>query len=118
MPKHSEEFLKLAEDAKQRIKQVSPAEAREMISSGSLLLDVRDREEFEQGHIEGAVNISRGTLEMHISDVVPDKQMPIVCHCAGGNRGALAADTLQRMGYKVVNLDGGLKAYQEDEDRG
>lgn len=115
MAKHSEEFLQLANDARNRITQISPAEARERIASGSLMLDVRDSEEFAQGHIDGAVNVSRGTLEMRIGEVAPDKKTPIVCHCAGGNRGALAADTLQKMGYtQVVNLQGGLKAYEDE----
>ncbi|MEX0732116.1 MAG: rhodanese-like domain-containing protein [Aquisalimonadaceae bacterium] len=112
----SEEFLRLANEARQRIREVAPDEARRLISSGSLVLDIRDKEEFEGGHLDGATNISRGTLEMHITEVVPDKDTPIVCHCAGGNRGALAVDTLQRMGYRnVVNLAGGLRAYHEPD---
>ncbi|MFO7858839.1 MAG: rhodanese-like domain-containing protein [Ectothiorhodospiraceae bacterium] len=105
----------LADEARQRVTEVSPAEARERIRNGAVVLDVRDREEFEQGHIEGAVNISRGTLEMRIMDALPDPETPIVCHCAAGKRGALAADTLQRIGYRnVVNLAGGLQAYRSE----
>ncbi|SDM16488.1 Rhodanese-related sulfurtransferase [Franzmannia pantelleriensis] len=116
MANHSEAFLRLANEAKARIKEVSPAQAKQMIRDGALVLDVRDKEEFEQGHIDEALNISRGTLEMRIGEAAPDKQAPIVCHCAGGNRGALAADTLQRMGYtQVVNIQGGLKAFESDE---
>jgi len=115
MTKHSEVFLRLADEAKQRITEISPVQARQRIAQGALLLDVRDKEEFESGHIDGAVNISRGTLEMRIGEVAPDKDAPIVCHCGGGNRGALAADTLQRMGYThVASIQGGLKAYEED----
>lgn len=116
MTKHSDDFMRLANDARQRIKEASPAEARKKITEGALLLDVRDKDEFESGHIDGAVNISRGTLEMRIGEVAPDKQTPIVCHCAGGNRGALAADTLQKMGYtQVVSIEGGLKGYKADD---
>jgi rhodanese-related sulfurtransferase len=115
MATHSDEFLRLADDARQRITEVTPAQARERIAQGAVLLDVRDKEEFESGHIEGAMNISRGTLEMRIAQAVPDKQAPIVCHCGGGNRGALAADTLKKMGYtEVVSIAGGLKAYSAD----
>ncbi|WP_234268989.1 rhodanese-like domain-containing protein [Billgrantia ethanolica] len=90
--------------------------AHAVIASGAMVLDVRDRDEFEQGHIPQAVNVSRGTLEMRIGEVAPDKNAPIVCHCAGGKRGALAADTLQRMGYtQVVNLQGGLKAFESQD---
>jgi phage shock protein E len=116
MATHSDDFLRLTEAAKQRTTQISPSEARARIAKGHLVLDVRDKEEFEQGHIENAVNISRGTLEMRIEEAVPDKDTPIVCHCAGGNRGALAADTLQQLGYtQVVNIEGGLKAYNSEE---
>ncbi len=116
MAKHSSAFLQLADDARQRVTEVSPAQARQRITEGALLLDVRDKEEFEAGHIPGAVNVSRGTLEMRIDEVAPDKQTPIVCLCGGGNRGALAADTLQRMGYThVVNIQGGLNSYEEDD---
>lgn len=113
---HSEEFLRLADEAKQRIREITPAEVNELSQAGAVVLDVRDKEEFEQGHIEGASNISRGTLEMRIHEVVPDKNTPIVCYCAGGNRGAMAADTLQRMGYtNVASIDGGLNAYLESD---
>lgn len=116
MAKHSDDFLRLASEAKQRIREVSPQEAKELIGSGALVLDVRDKEEYEGGHLDGAVNVSRGTLEMRITEVVSDKDAPIVCHCAGGNRGALATDTLQRLGYRnVVNLAGGLKAFNDSE---
>lgn len=116
MAHHSEEFLRLAEAAKQRTTQVSPSDAKQRIAQGHVVLDVRDKEEFEQEHIENALNISRGTLEMRIQEAIPDKDTPIVCHCAGGNRGALAADTLQQLGYtQVVNIEGGLKAFKEEE---
>lgn len=111
---HSEDFLRLADAAKRRIKEVSPAEADELAATGAIVLDVRDKEEFEQDHIEGAAQLSRGTLEMRINEVAPDKDAPIVCYCAGGNRGALAADTLQQLGYKNVwSIAGGLKAYRD-----
>jgi len=113
MTKHSEDFLKLANAARQCITEVSPAEARQRVSEGALLLDVRDKEEFEAGHAQGAVNISRGTLEQRIGELVSDKQTPIVCHCGGGNRAALAVETLQKMGYTaVVSIEGGLAAYK------
>jgi rhodanese-related sulfurtransferase len=112
MAQHSEDFLRLANDAKQRIKEVSPEEAKALIKAGAVVLDVRDKEEFEAGHIEEATHLSRGTLEMRIADVVPDKATPIICYCTGGNRGALAADTLQNLGYRSVSsIQGGLRTY-------
>jgi rhodanese-related sulfurtransferase len=115
--KHSEEFLRLAEAARQRIQELDPAQVDARRETGAVVIDVRDREEYEQGHMEGAMNVSRGTLEMRIGEVVADKDAPIVCYCAGGNRGALAADTLQRMGYtNAVSIAGGLKAYLDTKE--
>lgn len=105
------DFLRLANAARQRIQEISPAEARRLADTGALLLDVRDKEEFAAGHLKGAKNVSRGTLEMRIAEAAPDKNAPIVCYCAGGNRAALAADTLQQMGYRrVSSIAGGLQA--------
>lgn len=115
--KHSPEFLAIAEAAKKRIREASPREVRQLTAKGAVIIDVRDAHEYEAGHIDGAVNISRGTLEMRISEVVPDKDAPVVCYCAGGNRGALATDTLMQMGYKnAVSICGGLTAFNESKD--
>lgn len=112
--RHSEEYLRLAEAARQRIREIAPTEVEAQRDAGAVVLDVRDREEYEQGHMDGATNVSRGTLEMRIHEVVPDKQTTIVCYCSGGNRGALAADTLQQLGYvNAVSIAGGLNAYLE-----
>jgi rhodanese-related sulfurtransferase len=113
----SEDFQSLAKAAKSRIKEVSAAEAKELIAQGYVVLDIRDPDEFERGHLDNAIHVSRGRLESQISEVIPDKDTPILCHCAGGNRGALATDTLRIMGYRnVVNLDGGLKAIKALDD--
>jgi phage shock protein E len=110
MPQHSEEFLKLTAEAKSRITQVSPDEALNLVNEGAVLLDVREEEEFAQSHLPGATNVARDSLEK-ITEIVPDKSTQIVCYCAGGNRGALAADTLQNMGYKnIVSIEGGMNA--------
>lgn len=110
---HNEAFLRLAREAKARIREVSPELALDMKREGALLLDVREGEEFAAGHLSGATHLSRGLLEMKIADLAPETDRPIVCYCAGGNRGALAADTLGRMGYtRVVSIEGGLSACQ------
>ncbi len=109
---HPPEFLALVDEARKRIRELSPEEAASLIQAGALVIDVRDKDEFSGERIDGAVNISRGTLEMRISEAVPDKSATIVCYCAGGNRGALATDTLRKMGYvNAVSIAGGLKAY-------
>jgi phage shock protein E len=111
MAQHSEDFLELAAEAKARIKQITPDEALKLIKVGAVLLDVREKEEYEKSHLEGATHLSRGLLEMKIGEVAPDKGAAIVCYCAGGNRGAMAADTLQKMGYtNVLSIEGGMTA--------
>lgn len=113
MASHSPEFLRLADDARSRITEVNPAEAAKRVAAGATLLDVREKDEFSRSHLTGAKHLSRGVLEMRITEVLPDKATPIVCYCAGGNRGALAADTLQKMGYtNVASIAGGLAAFQ------
>jgi rhodanese-related sulfurtransferase len=110
--KHPPEFLALVDEARTRIKELSPNEVSALIKAGAVVIDVRDKEECLGEHIEGAINISRGTIEMRITEVVPDKDTRVVCYCAGGNRGALATDTLVRMGYRnAVSISGGLKGY-------
>lgn len=111
--KHTPEFLAMAEEARQRIRELSPDEVKARVKAGAVVIDVRDKDEFEQKHLDGAVNISRGTLEMRISEVVPDKNAQVICYCAGGNRGALATDTLVRMGYRnACSIAGGLRGYE------
>ena len=81
--KHSAQFLALADAAKQRITELAPGEVKALVAAGAVLIDVRDKQEFDGGHIDGAVNISRGTLEMRIAEVAADKSARIVCYCGG-----------------------------------
>jgi phage shock protein E len=112
MAPHPEEFMRRADEAKRRIRRISPLEMNVLAQSGAVLLDVREQEEFWRGHIDGAVQISSDTLTQHVGAAIPDKATPIVCYCTRGNRGAVAADTLQKMGYRnAVSLEGGLRAY-------
>jgi phage shock protein E len=110
----SERFAKLASDAKTRIREVSPTEARDLQSCGALLIDVREAEEFANEHATGAMHLSKGVLEMKIEKAAPELAQPIVCYCGGGNRSALAADSLQRMGYtNVASMEGGFKSWKD-----
>ncbi|BAU74985.1 rhodanese-like domain-containing protein [Metapseudomonas furukawaii] len=112
MAHHDEDFLRRATEAKTRIRQLVPEEARQRITQGGLLLDVRSGEEYAEGHIEGAYNLPAEELAKQIARLQPDKQAPILCYCRGGNRGALAADELQRLGYaNVASIEGGLTAF-------
>ena len=109
---HCERFLKLAAEARSRITEISSAETAAAIRRGALLLDVRTREEFLRGHIPNALHLARGTLEFEVEKRAPDLRTEIVMYCGAGNRSALSADNLQRMGYtNVKSLAGGLQAW-------
>jgi rhodanese-related sulfurtransferase len=107
-------FQQLVDDAKTRIREVTvqdfmahPDESR------PVLVDVREESDWGGGHAEGAIHLSRGVLELKIENILPDLNTPVVCYCGGGSRSALAADSLQKMGYKnVASLTGGFKAWQ------
>jgi len=108
-------FAQLTADAKSRIREVSPVEAGKQQAGGAVLIDVREREEFVQGHAAGAIHLSKGLLELRIEETIPDPATPIICYCGGGSRSALAADNLQKMGYtNVASLAGGLKAWRNE----
>jgi phage shock protein E len=110
----SPRFLKLAADAKTRIREVSAREANDQQKEGAVLIDVRETEEFSKEHAKGAMHLSRGTIEVTIEEKVPDTATPIICYCGGGNRSALVADNLQKMGYcNVASLSGGFKSWKD-----
>jgi rhodanese-related sulfurtransferase len=113
MAKHTR-FEKLVTDAKKRITEISPADAAAKSQSGeAIIVDVREKDEWDEGHIPGAIHMSRGTIELDIEEKVPDTNAMIVCHCGGGGRSALAAQSLQKMGYKNVHsMAGGFKAWK------
>ncbi len=112
MAEHDEEFLHRAAQAKTCIVQISPQQARAQIAQGVTLLDVRSDSEFHEGHIEGALNLNADEFDSRIEGLLPDKQAAIVCYCRSGNRGALAADKLQQLGYtRVSSIEGGLLAF-------
>ena len=110
--KRSQRFLKLAAEARSRIAEISVEETVAAIKRAVLVLDVRERDEFWRGHIPNAKHLARGTLELEIEKRAPDPATEIVIYCGAGNRAALSADNLQRMGYKNVrSLGGGLQAW-------
>ena len=103
--------MDLINEAKQRIREVSPQDVRARKERGEsfVLLDVREPNEWNLGRLPGAVHIPRGTMETAIEQRVP-RDADVVIYCAGGNRSALAADTLQQMGYtKVTSMAGGFR---------
>ena len=101
--------------AKSQIAETTPQELHRRLENGQdpLVVDIREREEFEQGHLPGAVFIPRGFLELRIEQYVYDWEEPVVLYCAGGVRSALAARNLQEMGYtNVESLIGGFGAWK------
>jgi len=113
MSEHSG-YQKLVAEAKKHITEISPQDAAAKLNSGdAVVVDVRDQDEWDEGHIPGAIHMTRGTMELDIEEKVPDQKAMIICHCGGGGRSALAAETLQKMGYKSVrSMAGGLKAWK------
>jgi rhodanese-related sulfurtransferase len=107
-------FEKLVADAKRNITEISPQDAAAKLKSGeAVIVDVRENDEWNEEHIPDAIHMSRGTIELDIEEKVPDTSAMIICHCGGGGRGALATESLQKMGYKNVrNMAGGFKAWK------
>lgn len=113
---HSQEFLALTDDAKSRIKEVTVSEAQERIDGGATLIDVREDNEWDKGHAKGAIHIGRGVIERDVVERFPDKSTELILYCGGGYRSALAADSLQKMGYSnVASMAGGWKAWNDLE---
>lgn len=112
--KHSPGFLKLVEDAKSRVREVSVDEARRKLASGKAkLIDVREDSEWEAGHARGAQHLGKGVIERDIEQSVPDRGSELILYCGGGFRSALASDNLQRMGYtNVLSMAGGWRAWE------
>jgi phage shock protein E len=113
MPEHTR-FEKLVADTKKHITEISPQEAAAKSQRGeAVIVDVREKDEWDEEHIPMATHLSRGTIELDIEEKVPDLNTLIICHCGGGGRSALAADSLQKMGYKNVrSMAGGVKAWK------
>lgn len=113
---HAQGFLNLVNDAKQRIKEETFRETKKRLDNGEkvILVDTREDAEWARGHIPGAIHLGRGIIERDIEKTIPDKGTPIVLYCGGGFRSALAADNLQKMGYRnVISMDGGWRGWTE-----
>src|SRR5258707_8498671 len=114
--KHSEGFLKLVNDAKSRIREVTVAETeqRRARNPEAKLIDVREDNEWTAAHASGAIHLGKGVIERDIEVTVPDKATELILYCGGGYRSALATDALQKMGYtNVFSMAGGWKAWRE-----
>jgi len=114
--KHTEGFLKLVNDAKGRIREVTVAETQTRLAANpeAKLIDVREDNEWEAAHAANATHLGKGIIERDIETQVPDKATELILYCGGGYRSALVADVLQQMGYtNVWSMAGGWKAWKD-----
>lgn len=113
---HNPSFLKMVNDSKKVIKEftISDIQARQEKGETFFLVDTREDKEWDKGHIKGAIHIGKGVIERDIETKIPDKSADIVLYCGGGFRSAIAAESLQKMGYsKVSSMDGGYRGWCE-----
>jgi molybdopterin/thiamine biosynthesis adenylyltransferase/rhodanese-related sulfurtransferase len=109
-------YRELLQEVKAEIEEVGQADARELVESRSAaIVDVRERAEWDEGHLPGAIHIARGSLESGIERAAPDRAVPIVVYCGSGARSAFAAKTLGELGYEnVVSLAGGFTDWKRN----
>ena len=111
---HSEEFLKLVDEAKTNIKEVSVSQTQERIKQGANLIDVREDNEWQAGHAKNAIHLGRGIIERDIVQKFPNKNAELILYCGGGFRSILSAVNLQKMGYSnVSSMAGGWREWKE-----
>jgi rhodanese-related sulfurtransferase len=113
---HSPRFLRLVEESRRRVRETTPEEVRARQQAGEAfhLVDVREDGEWAQGRARGAIHLGKGVIERDVERLFPDLDADIVLYCGGGYRSALAADALQRMGYRrVQSMDGGWRRWRE-----
>ncbi len=115
-PQHPPRFLKIVNDAKQRVRETSADAVKTRLDRGEkfVLVDVREDREFAADHLPGAVHLGKGVIERDIEAKYPDLQTELILYCGGGFRSALAADNLQKMGYtNVISMDGGIRDWRQ-----
>src|SRR5438876_2151810 len=113
---HPPRFLKLVEDAKQRVRETNVDEVKARLDRRDqfVLVDVREDHEYDKDHLPGALHLGKGIIERDIEGKYSDLATPLVLYCGGGFRSALAADNLQKMGYiNVASMDGGIRDWRE-----
>jgi len=109
---HSPGFLKLVNEAKPYVKEITIDQARERLAQNpqAILMDVREDREWEKDHAAQAIHLGKGILERDLEQMVPDQNREIIMYCGGGYRSVLTAQVAQKMGYKnVSSLIGGYK---------
>ena len=109
---HAPGFLKLVNEARPRVKEITIDEARARLAANpqAILVDVREDDEWKKAHAAEAIHLGKGILERDLEETVPDTNAEIIMYCGGGYRSVLTADVGKKMGYKnVASLIGGYK---------
>ena len=110
---HSPGFLKIVNEARPRVREITLEQARERLAANpaAVLLDVREDSEWRQSHVAGAVHLGKGLLERDLENKFPDSGTELLMYCGGGFRSVLTADVAQKMGYhNVTSIIGGYRA--------
>src|ERR1700692_896394 len=113
---HAAQFMKLVTAAKAKVKETNVADVKRRIDAGEnlMLIDVREDNEWAQGHLPGALHLGKGIIQRDIEQPAPHTYAKLVLYCCGGFRSALVAESLQKMGYtNVESLDGGWKGWRD-----
>jgi len=114
-PAHSPRFLQIVNDSKTRVRECTVDDVKKRLDGGEklTLIDVREESEYAKDHVPGAIHLGKGIIERDIEARVPDLATEVILYCGGGFRSALAADNLQKMGYKnVISMDGGIRDWR------
>ncbi len=116
MAKHSPRFLDLINSVRVNIREctVQDVKSRQEGGDSFILIDVREDHEWQAGHLPGAEHLGKGIIERDIEERFPDVNAELILYCGGGFRSALAAETLQKMGYtNVISMDGGFRGWKD-----
>jgi len=116
MAKHSPRFLDLVNQTKKNVRECTVADVKQKLDRGENfhLVDVREESEWSAGHLPRAEHLGKGIIERDIETKIPDTAAPIILYCGGGFRSALAAESLQKMGYtNVISMDGGFRGWKD-----
>src|SRR5207244_12169045 len=115
MAKHSPRFLRLVDEARHRVRELTVDQVKSKLDRGDkfLLVDVREESEWAKDHLPSSVHLGKGIIERDIEERVPDAKAEIVLYCGGGFRSALAADNLQQMGYtNIFSMYGDIRGWR------
>lgn len=113
---HNPAFETLCESARAQIKEITIPQVKALMDAATLplFIDTREDNEWQRGHLPHAIHIGRGVIERDIETQVPDKTTPMILYCGGGYRSALAAESLQKMGYtQVLSMAGGWRGWND-----